>query len=367
MTLRFSFKIFLCAHYICKVPNESKITTTLQEETEENPRTLTDSFNREHTYLRISLIEKCNLRCTYCMPAEGVQLSPSSSIMTAQEILSIAKSFVNSGVTKIRLTGGEPLLRKDFDVIFNGLSDLPVEVGITTNAVLLDKYLPLFKEREMTSINISLDTLSKKKFREITRRDQFNRVLNNIYAALNAGIQPRINVVLLQDFNEDEINDFIELTKDVPIVIRFIEFMPFEGNQWKTEKLVSLASILQQVAEKFGGDQIVRLQDKPNDTSKNYRIKGFSGSFSIISTVTNPFCDSCNRIRLTANGTIKNCLFSNDEVNILGAHRAGKLIMPLVQKALNAKHLVRGGMHTLEQFSNAENNQVNRSMILIGG
>ena len=145
---------------------------------------LTDSFNREHSYLRISLIEKCNLRCTYCMPAEGVTLSPPDSIMSATEVLEIAKTFVASGVTKIRLTGGEPLLRKDFETIYNGLTKLPAEIGITTNAVLLDKYLPLFKEKEMKSINISLDTLSKKKFHEITRRDQFDRVMNNIYATL---------------------------------------------------------------------------------------------------------------------------------------------------------------------------------------
>ncbi len=328
---------------------------------------LTDAYNREHSYLRISLIEKCNLRCTYCMPEEGVQLSPNASIMSAEEVLGIAKSFVDSGVTKIRLTGGEPLLRKDFDVIYIGLSALPAEISITTNAVLLDKYLPIFKEKEMKSINISLDTLSRQKFRDITRRDQFQKVLDNIYAALNAGIQPRINVVLLKDFNEDEITDFIELTKDLPIVIRFIEFMPFEGNQWKTEKLVSLSSILQQAAETFGAGKIVRLQDKANDTSKNYQIKGFSGSFSVISTVTNPFCDSCNRIRLTANGTIKNCLFSDDEVNILEVYRKTEPIMPLVKKALNAKHLVRGGMQTLEQFSDPKKNQANRSMILIGG
>ena len=346
------------------MPNELETISTVESKSVNN---LTDSFNREHSYLRISLIEKCNLRCTYCMPAEGVILSPPDSIMSATEVLEIAKTFVASGVTKIRLTGGEPLLRKDFETIYNGLTKLPAEIGITTNAVLLDKYLPLFKEKEMKSINISLDTLSKKKFHEITRRDQFDRVMNNIYATLNAGIQPRINVVLLRDFNENEINDFIELTKDMPLIIRFIEFMPFEGNEWKTEKLVSLASILQNVGEHFDGANIERIQDKPNDTSKNYRIKGFNGSFSVISTVTNPFCDSCNRIRLTANGTIKNCLFSDGEVNILEPFRKNEAIMPIVKMALGEKHKMRGGMDTLEQFSDPKKNQANRSMILIGG
>ncbi len=350
--------------YICRMHNELETYSTLENTSANN---LTDSFNREHTYLRISLIEKCNLRCTYCMPAEGVGLSPPDSIMSANEVLEIAKTFVNSGVTKIRLTGGEPLLRKDFELIYKGLAELPAEIGITTNAVLLDKYLSLFKEKGMKSINISLDTLNKKKFSDVTRRDQFDRVMKNIYASLNAGIQPRINVVLLRDFNENEINDFIELTKDLPLVVRFIEFMPFEGNEWKTEKLVPMASILQNVAEHFEGNKIERIQDKPNDTSKNYRIKGFVGSFSIISTVTNPFCDSCNRIRLTANGTIKNCLFSEDEVNILKVFRKNEPIMPVVKMALGKKHRMRGGMDTLEEFSDPKKNQANRSMILIGG
>ena len=350
--------------YICRMHNELETYSTLENTSANN---LTDSFNREHTYLRISLIEKCNLRCTYCMPAEGVGLSPPDSIMSANEVLEIAKTFVNSGVTKIRLTGGEPLLRKDFELIYKGLAELPAEIGITTNAVLLDKYLSLFKEKGMKSINISLDTLNKKKFSDVTRRDQFDRVMKNIYASLNAGIQPRINVVLLRDFNENEINDFIDLTKDLPLVVRFIEFMPFEGNEWKTEKLVPMASILQNVAEHFEGNKIERIQDKPNDTSKNYRIKGFVGSFSIISTVTNPFCDSCNRIRLTANGTIKNCLFSEDEVNILKVFRKNEPIMPVVKMALGKKHRMRGGMDTLEEFSDPKKNQANRSMILIGG
>lgn len=328
---------------------------------------LTDSFNRVHSYLRISLIEKCNLRCTYCMPAEGVELSPPSSIMSANEVLEIAKIFVESGVTKIRLTGGEPLLRKDFDIIYKGLVKLSAEIGITTNAVLLDKHIPLFVENNMSSINISLDTLDRKKFHDITRRDQFKRVMNNIHGALEANIQPRINVVLLKDFNENEITDFVALTKNLPIVIRFIEFMPFEGNEWNTEKLVPLTTILQKVGSAFGRENIERLKDKQHDTSKNYKIKGFEGSFSIISTVTNPFCDSCNRVRLTANGTIKNCLFSEEEVNILKAYRKNESIMPIVQSALKQKHAVRGGMNTLKQFSDPKKNQANRSMILIGG
>lgn len=328
---------------------------------------LNDGFNREHTYLRISLTERCNLRCTYCMPAEGVKLSPHHSLMDTEEVLQIAKTFVDMGVTKIRLTGGEPFVRKDIDVILNELTNLPIELGITTNGILMDRHMPLLKSKEISNLNISLDTLNREKFRSIARRDHFKKVMDNIYLALSAGILPRINVVLLKGFNDDEITDFIAWTKDLPVVIRFIEFMPFEGNAWQKEKLISLSEVLQKTAAEFGSTSILRINDKPNDTSKNFKIKGFSGSFSVISTVTNPFCDTCNRIRLTANGQLKNCLFSSSETDLLGPLRNGEAIQPLIKKNLLSKNWMRGGMNTLEEFSNPENNQDNRSMILIGG
>lgn len=328
---------------------------------------LVDSFGREHTYLRISLIEKCNLRCTYCMPAEGVQLSPRNDIMTADEVIAIAAEFVRMGVTKIRLTGGEPLLRKDAAEIIDRLSAMPVELAITTNGVLLDRYFELFQQVGLNHINISLDTLKEHRFKELTRRNDFQKVRENIFQCFDWGIKPRINVVLLKGQNEDEIVDFVSLTKDYNLTVRFIEFMPFDGNQWNSEKLVSLSEVLQKVSAKFGRENLHRIEDAAHDTSKNYKIEGFKGQFSVISTVTNPFCDSCNRIRLTANGKIKNCLFSEDEADLLSTFRAGKKIGPEVQKALEAKKFKRGGMDTLEEFSNPTRNQHNRSMILIGG
>ncbi len=328
---------------------------------------LTDSFGRDHTYLRISLIERCNLRCSYCMPEEGVLLSPKSHLMTYEEIHTIAKIFVTNGVTKIRLTGGEPLIRKDIPIILEKLSSLPVELSITTNAVIIDKFIDALKNNGVKGINVSLDSLDREKFKQITRRDEFEKVYNNIHLLVDEGFKVKVNAVLIKGFNDNEIIDFIRFTKDLPISFRFIEFMPFDGNKWNMEKMVSYNDVMRYVKATFSEEQIVRLQDAPNDTSKNYKIKGYRGSFAIISSVTNPFCDTCNRLRLTADGQLKNCLFSSSESDLLTALRAGKSIEPIIKKAVQAKLKVRGGMDTVEKLQEPKLHTQNRSMITIGG
>ena len=333
----------------------------------ETSNILTDSFKRKHTYLRISLIERCNLKCTYCMPEEGIPLSPRNHLMSYEEIFTIAKTFVKHGVTKIRLTGGEPLIRKDIHVILKKLSSLGVELSITTNAVLVHKYIDALKEFGIKSINVSLDTLNREKFSQITRRNEFERVYQNILLLIREGFQVKINSVLIKDFNEDEIIDFIELTKKHLITIRFIEFMPFNGNKWDMSKLVSYAQVMDRVHAKYSKELIQRLQDAPNDTSKNYKVMGYQGSFSVISSVTNPFCESCNRIRLTANGRLKNCLFSDGEEDLLTPLRNGKEIEPIIFKLIQGKKKIRNGMETIESFQEPESHNQNRSMIAIGG
>ena len=273
-----------------------------------NSGLLYDSHQRFHNYLRISLIEKCNLRCTYCMPSAGIQLSPKESLMTPEEVYEIAKVFVHHGVDKIRLTGGEPVLRKDFGAILERLSTLKVSLALTTNGVLLDRYLDDLKRAGLRKLNFSLDTLNPESFNTITLRDQFERVHTNLQMVLKEKFDVKINAVLLKGQNEDEIIDFIALTEREPLSIRFIEFMPFQGNAWDQSKTVSLASILERIEGHYGRDRVERLQDAPNDTAKNFKISGFKGSFAVISTVTNPFCDSCNRIRLTANGRLRNSI-----------------------------------------------------------
>jgi len=328
---------------------------------------LLDSHNRDHTYLRISLVERCNLRCFYCMPAEGVQLTPRSHIMTYEEIYTIAKTFVDQGVTKIRLTGGEPLIRKDIPLILEKLASLPVELSITTNAVIIHKFIDTLKLYGVNNINLSLDTLIKEKFKKITLRDHFEIVYNNIFLLVKEGFNVKINAVLMKGVNDDEIIDFIKLTKDLPVSIRFIEFMPFDGNKWDLSKMVSYAEVMASVNESFLEADIERLQDAPNDTSKNYKIKGYNGSFAIISSVTNPFCESCNRLRLTANGQLKNCLFSSSESDLLTTLREGKSIEPIIQKAVQVKLKIRGGMDTLEKLQMPKLHTQNRSMTTIGG
>ena len=328
---------------------------------------LQDSHGRDHAYLRISLIERCNLRCSYCMPEEGVELSPKSHLMTYEEIYEIANTFVKHGVTKIRLTGGEPLIRKDIPIILEKLASLPVELSITSNAVIIDKFIDVLKANGVNKINVSLDSLDSEKFKHITRRDQFKKVYNNILLLIKEGFTVKVNAVLMKDFNDNEIIDFINFTKDLPVSVRFIEFMPFDGNKWDMSKMVSYAKVMDYVNEAFTKDEIERIPDAPNDTSKNYKIKGYIGSFAIISSVTNPFCDSCNRLRLTANGQLKNCLFSATEADLLTTLRSGKPIEPVIKKAVEAKLKVRGGMDTIEKLQEPKLHSNNRSMITIGG
>ena len=328
---------------------------------------LHDSFGRQHTYLLISLTELCNLRCTYCMPSEGIQLSPKSHIMTYDEVYEIAKTFVDNGVTKIRLTGGEPLVRRDVDVILKKLSTLPVKLSITSNAVIIDRFIETLKTCNIQNINVSLDSLNAEKLNQITSRNEFEKVYKNIRLLIAEGFNVKLNVVLIKGFNDNEIIDFINLTKTLPISVRFIEFMPFDGNQWNKAKMVSYAEVMTDVNVSFNDSEVLRIADAPNDTSKNYRIKDYKGSFAIISSVTNPFCDSCNRIRLTANGQLKNCLFSSSESDLLTPLREGKNISPIIQKAIRAKFKVRGGMDTLEKLEQPDLHGNNRSMIAICG
>lgn len=328
---------------------------------------LTDTFGRKHNYLRISLTERCNLRCTYCMPADGITLSPKSHIMTYEEIYTIAKEFVAHGVTKIRLTGGEPLVRKDAALIMEKLATLPIELAITTNGIIVDKFIETFKKCGIKTVNISLDSLDANKNKSITRRDYFAKVYRNIELLVKEGFQVKVNCVLIKGFNDAEIIDFIQLTQHQPLQIRFIEFMPFDGNKWNMEKLVSLEEILKQVTVHYDVSSFVRLNDKPNDTAKNYQIKGYKGAFAVISSVTNPFCDSCNRIRLTANGQLKNCLFSTTESDLLTPLRKGESIGPIIEKVVRSKRKTRNGMDTMDKFKNIDTHSKNRSMIAIGG
>lgn len=327
---------------------------------------LTDRFGRFHNYLRIALTEKCNLRCFYCMPAEGVQLAPRSHLMTADELERIVAFFVERGVEKVRFTGGEPLVRKDAAEIFDRLSQYPIEMGITTNGVMMDRFLEPFKRAGLKSVNISLDSLQRDTFLRITRRDQFDKVQANIRLFLDEGFRVKLNTVVMRGENDQEVEEMVERTKEDPLEVKFIEFMPFEGNRWEWDKGIPSAELLERIRRAFP-DEVEKLDDGPNDTASSYRLKGAKGRFGFISTVTEPFCAGCNRLRITADGKLKNCLFSEGESDLLSALRNGEPLEPLVDANVKSKSRMRAGMETFEELADPERNQKNRSMIRIGG
>lgn len=323
-----------------------------------------DSFNRVHDYLRISLTDNCNLRCFYCMPEEEYEFTPASRLMQAGEIEELAKVFVRLGVKKIRLTGGEPLVRKDAAEIILALSKLPVQLTITTNATRLHHFLPTLQQAGIRSINVSLDTLQTEKFQLITRRDQFSTVYNNILSLIDAGIHAKVNVVVMKGMNDNEISDFIAWTKNTPVHVRFIEFMPFSGNHWTSNKVFTWQQILELIGTRY---DYIRLNDEEHDTAKKYMVPGHAGTFAVISTMSAPFCSTCNRLRLTADGKMKNCLFSKEETDLLTALRNGEVIEPLIHQNISKKAEALGGQFNTD-FEHLEAEAIkNRSMITIGG
>ncbi|GIV27241.1 MAG: GTP 3',8-cyclase [Bacteroidia bacterium] len=325
---------------------------------------LRDSYQRVHDYLRISITDKCNFSCTYCIPIKNCHFLPNEKLMTVDELFQITRTFVQLGVRKIRLTGGEPLIHPDFLSIVEKLHQLNIELALTTNGYYLDKYISELIKLGLTSINISLDTLESAKFLKITGKNAFERIYRNIQLLLDKGLHPKINVVLIKGVNDNEIIQFIEWTKQLPIHVRFIEYMPFEANQWNRNYVVELDEILKVAQQK--GFSLIKLKDHINSTSKSFQVEGFKGTFAVISTVSNPFCDTCNRLRLTADGKLRNCLFAQNETDLLTPLRNGLDIVPLIQQNVLMKFKVRGG---LPDFKNPElNNHLSkRKMIEIGG
>ncbi|MBP8724377.1 MAG: GTP 3',8-cyclase MoaA [Saprospiraceae bacterium] len=326
---------------------------------------LKDRFERIHDYLRISLTDRCNLRCSYCMPYDLPRGFYAHSVkMTAAEVEHIAAAFVGQGIKKIRLTGGEPLLRKDAGEILERLSAYPVELALTTNGVFIDEYLTRLQKAGLRSINVSLDSLRRERFFSITGRDAFDRVFGNIRLLLNEKFHVKVNVVVIRGENDDELLDFVRWTKEAPVHIRFIEFMPFSGNAWDSSKVVTHRQILDALASEFHCE---RTETHANDTAKPYRISGHAGTFAVISTMSEPFCSGCNRMRITTDGKMKNCLFSRDETDLLTPLRRGEDIVPLIRECLEAKKEKLGGQFEGLTGSTVASEIINRSMVQIGG
>ncbi|WP_132053183.1 GTP 3',8-cyclase MoaA [Pseudocnuella soli] len=323
-----------------------------------------DNHNRIHNYLRISLTDNCNLRCFYCMPEEEYDFTPASRLMQRGEIETLAKIFVSQGVNKIRLTGGEPLVRKDAADIILSLSRLPVQLTMTTNGTRLHQFIDVLEDAGVRSLNISLDTLQADRFAMITRRDGFQQVMDNIQMLLQKDFHVKVNVVVMKGLNDGELADFVQWTRDVPVHVRFIEFMPFSGNRWTSNKVVTLQQMLHTIGEQF---DFIPLKGVAHDTAKGFMVPGHAGTFSVISTMSAHFCGDCNRMRLTADGKLKNCLFSQAETDLLTPLRHGADVLPLIHQSIAAKARQLGGQLPAD-FQNLQADTVqNRSMITIGG
>lgn len=327
-----------------------------------NKGILTDSYGRSHDYLRLSLTDQCNLRCSYCMPSQPAFL-PDKKLLTPDEISVLISAFVSLGIGKIRLTGGEPLIRKDFKKIVEIISKYNVSLHLTTNGYYLNEHIDTIS-KYFSSVNISLDTLKKDIFSRITHRNAFERILQNIDQCLNKGLKIKVNIVVIRNVNHKEIIDFVNLTRDYPIEVRFIEFMPFRGNQWKLDDTISHNEILETIQLKY---PLLPIQDHHNQTAEKYRIKDWKGSIGIISTVSKPFCSYCNRIRVTAEGKLKNCLFGFEEFDLKPYLNDFSTLKQYIIKSLDKKHFSHGGLEPMAKTTDASLYRTNRSMTAIGG
>lgn len=273
---------------------------------------LTDNHHRIINYVRLAVTDRCNLRCTYCMP-ENMQFMERQALLSYEEILRLARVLAGAGVNKVRITGGEPFLRKDLMHLLEKLVKIS-EVSITTNGVLTEPYIPQLKSLGIRQVNLSLDTLQAPKFLRITRRDQFTAVQRTLDSLIAHEIPLKLNMVVMDGINTDELTDFAALTRDHALSVRFIEEMPFNGQgkgfsgiNWHYKRILDTISAVY---------SLEKLTDAPSSTSMNYTIPGHSGSIGVIPAYSRTFCGSCNRIRVTPTGNLKTCLYGKDVMNV---------------------------------------------------
>lgn len=285
---------------------------------------LTDAFGRQITYLRLAVTDRCNLRCQYCMPLQGIDIVDKTDLLTYKEMYRLVRVLSELGVDKVRLTGGEPFVRRDFINFLESLkfNDKLKSINITTNGVLIEKYIPKLEELGIANINLSIDSLRAENFNQITKRDVFESVYISFLKLRDSKIPLKLNVVVQSGINTDELIDFIELTKNSPISVRFIEEMPFNGKGLRqTSKVWDLISIYNHIKAHY--QNIVTLPHQKSETATNYKIDGYQGTFGIIPAFTRSICHDCNRIRITATGLFKNCLFDDGVFNVRDFIRQG--------------------------------------------
>ena len=283
---------------------------------------LVDTFGRVHRDLRIAVTDRCNFRCQYCMPEEGMKWIPREGVLTFEEIERIATLLVERyGVESIRLTGGEPTVRAHLPELVAKLSRLGVDMAMTTNGATLPLLAKDLREAGLNRLNISLDSLDRERFIELTRRDELEKVIEGIDSAIDAGFDPvKINAVLMRGINDDEIVDFARFGRDRGVVVRFIEFMPLDADeQWGPDRVVPLQRMIDEINAEFP----LKAIERTSAPATRYKYADGNGEVGVIATVTEKFCDTCDRIRLTADGQFRNCLFAVTDYNLRDALRAG--------------------------------------------
>ncbi|MBS1772374.1 MAG: GTP 3',8-cyclase MoaA [Bacteroidetes bacterium] len=327
---------------------------------------LTDNHGRKINYLRLAVTDRCNLRCSYCMPEEGINWLDRKELMSYEEMLVTCSLLVKMGIEKIRITGGEPFVRKDMMPFLEQLSQLQglKELTLTTNGVLTAPLIPELKRLGIRSINLSLDTLDRNRFFAISFRDEFDAVLETIDTALQHGIELKTNTVVMDGKNTMDIIPMVNLTKDLPISVRFIEEMPFNGGEahykhWEWNHV----KILNTIKEAYPG--IEKIQDAAYSTAYNYHIPGHKGNVGIIAAYTRSFCGTCNRLRITPEGILKTCLYDNGVLNMKQLMRDGLSAEEIEQQLLNKIKSRAANGHEAER--NRLNNPVHESMSTIGG
>ena len=329
--------------------------------------TLTDKFGRQITYLRLAVTDRCNLRCQYCMPAHGIDIVDRKELLTYKEMYRITRVLSALGVNKIRLTGGEPFVRKNFVSFLEMLSfnDKLDEINITTNGALISKHIAKLEELKIKTINLSIDSLSKENFAKITRRDVFDEVYKTLELLEESSLKLKLNAVVQSGVNTNEIIDFIELTKHKNLEVRFIEEMPFNGvGQRQTNEVWNYTKILDLINSHY--KEITPLQSDKSSTSRNFEIPNYKGSFGIIPAFTRTICGDCNRIRITSTGLFKNCLFDDGVFNIRDFIRNGATDDELKQLFLSiVKDKPENGF--IAEANRKNNKNVSESMSTIGG
>lgn len=280
---------------------------------------LTDSFGRRHDYLRVSLTDRCDFRCLYCMPEEGVAWKQKDEILSFEEIERLVGIFARLGCRKVRLTGGEPTVRRGYLDLVARLASTGLSVHLTTNGARLKEDAKTLAEH-LAGINVSIDSLRRERFEKITRRDKLDDVLAGIEACLTNDLPIKVNVVVMPGMNDDELLDFVEFVRERPMQVRFIEFMPFLGNLWKADRVVSFADMKEQIAVRY---QLIPLPTEASAVAKEFAIEGFRGTIGFVTSMTDSFCGGCNRLRLTADGSLKTCLFLPPRASLRDMMRAG--------------------------------------------